>query len=377
MLNTTSRLGSALSAMLLLQLGVSGAQAGTYWVTKSGRDFAGCGPSSSPCATPAYAVNRAAPGDTWIVGNGTYAGSCSDPNSSMAISISKAGTQSAKITLLAQNKWGAILDGGGRCHSVINLKRGSAWWVIQGFDIRNGYMGGVWSNSGGGKYILLRGNRIHHIGNHYNGSTIGEAGIYTDSSAILNVYGNVIHDVGRTSGGSNSLDHGIYSHGQLSILNNLFYRSLSGWHIQTASDFRGLIANNTFVGPNMFGGGGKQGSIILWQNAGSVRIVNNIFYGQTGAAIKTESFSASDCQIDRNMSSTSSIFDSGSRCTLSSNFTNRNPLFVNPSLSAPDVRLQSGSPAINAGVSVSQAVTDLYNVARPRGGVFDIGATER
>lgn len=53
-----------------------------------------------------------------------------------------------------------------------------------------------------------------------------------------------------------------------------------------------------------------------------------------------------------------------------------NPLFVNPS--ANDFRLQSSSPAINAGASLvsSLVASDLSGVARPQGSAYDIGAYE-
>ena len=37
----------------------------------------------------------------------------------------------------------------------------------------------------------------------------------------------------------------------------------------------------------------------------------------------------------------------------------------------------TGSPAINAGVTLSTVTTDFDGVSRPQGGVYDIGAYER
>jgi hypothetical protein len=50
------------------------------------------------------------------------------------------------------------------------------------------------------------------------------------------------------------------------------------------------------------------------------------------------------------------------------------PQFVNPS--ANDFRLQSGSPAIDAGVSLAEVGSDFNGVARPQRGAYDIGAFE-
>jgi hypothetical protein len=52
---------------------------------------------------------------------------------------------------------------------------------------------------------------------------------------------------------------------------------------------------------------------------------------------------------------------------------NSNPLFVN----APtDLHLQSTSPAINSGVTISTLLTDFDGITRPQGSAYDIGAYE-
>jgi hypothetical protein len=53
---------------------------------------------------------------------------------------------------------------------------------------------------------------------------------------------------------------------------------------------------------------------------------------------------------------------------------NANPSVV--STSTPDFHLQSGSPAIDAGITISGLSTDIAGVVRPQGSAFDIGAYE-
>ena len=50
------------------------------------------------------------------------------------------------------------------------------------------------------------------------------------------------------------------------------------------------------------------------------------------------------------------------------------PKFVNPA--ATNFRLQSGSPAINAGVTISEVSLDMDGMNRPQGAAYDIGAFE-
>lgn len=315
--------------------------------------------------------------------NGTYGppASCTDPNNSMYVTINSAGSSSAPITLKAQNKWGAVLDAQMRCHSVINFGSNSAWWVIKDFDITGGYSGGVWSNSNGGRNIKIVGNHIHHIGNRPNTTSIGEVGVYTDAGAIMWIDGNVINDVGRTddtgSAYSNSYDHGIYSHGAMTIVNNVFYRALWGWHIQTASSFSGLIANNTFVGPNMYPRAAKAGSIMLWDVAGgSIDIRNNIFSRPIGPAVASYAFGPRGCYLDHNLTDASAVYDNGASCSVSGNAVATDPALRNASLSSPDVHLQAGSPAIDAGAVVAQAPADMDGVGRPQRAAYDLGAAE-
>ena len=52
-----------------------------------------------------------------------------------------------------------------------------------------------------------------------------------------------------------------------------------------------------------------------------------------------------------------------------------NPLFVNPSAGGLGFRLQSGSPAIDAGTVIT-GVTDIYAGSSPDIGAYEYGGTE-
>jgi len=348
-----------------------------YYVATSGNDT-NSGTSALPFRTLQKGVDIAVAGDTIIVKDGTY-GAEGATHYSMPVNINKAGTSSAWITLKAQHKWKAILDCQFTAHSYINFEANSAWWKIQDFEIKNGYSMGIIANSGGARNIIISGNHIHHIGNRVDTTQIGIVGIYTDAGAQnFTIDGNVIHDIGRTNTYTNSFDHGIYSHGNLNIVNNIFYRSLNGWHIQTAVNFSGIIANNTFCGPNMFTGFKQGGQIMLWDAAaGDIVIRNNIFYNSMGAAITSYNFSQAKgkCSCDNNIIwGMNVVVGAPSSCSNIHNRLNIDPLFVNSS--AYDFHLQSASPAINTGVTVSIVTKDFDGTKRPQCSVYDLGAFE-
>ena len=369
-------------AMSVLALGAltwaQAASAASYYVATTGSDSA-AGTLASPFKTLQRGITAAAAGDTVIVRDGTYGPT--GGAGSMGAVITKAGTSSAWITIKAENKGGAILDCQLTCHSYINLGAGSAYWVIQDFDIRNGVEAGIWANSGGAKNILIKGNHIHHIGNHYDSTAYGIEGIYADGGATnVTVDGNVFNDIGRTGVLTGTHDHGVYTHGvNMVIMNNVFYNILNGWHIQTASGFSGTIANNTFFGPNPYPG--KYGQIVIWDPNSNLVIRNNIFYNPNTAAIYNLATVSGSCSIDNNLvykaGGTASIIDSmPSGCANSGNRVNVDPMLTTPSVPAFDFHLRAGSPAINTGAAFSVVNHDFDGVARPQGAGYDVGAFE-
>jgi hypothetical protein len=346
--------------------------AATYYVATTGSDT-NPGTLSQPFLSLQRGVNAAAAGDTIIVRDGTYGGGCSSTDS-YAVSINKAGTSSAWITLKAENQWRATLDAQNACHSFINLGGSAAYWVIQDFRVINGYSGGIWSNSGASN-ITLRGNEIAYIGRRVITSSIGLPGTYANAASHDLIYdGNVFHDIGRTGGTQTFHDHALYLHSQnTTIVNNVFYQPIAGWGIQTASGFSGLIANNTFHGPHA----NREGHIMLWDPNGSVTIRNNIFYAPRTQAITSYAFSSSSCVIDHNMVYGAGSLGAPSGCSSSNNWLNTDPMLSNASYAPYDFHLRAGSPAIDSGVAVPAAASDLEDISRPQGSWYDLGAYEQ
>jgi hypothetical protein len=60
--------------------------------------------------------------------------------------------------------------------------------------------------------------------------------------------------------------------------------------------------------------------------------------------------------------------------TVSNNLDNTDPQFVNAA--AFNFALLAGSPAIDAGVTLSYVTNDFLGTSRPQGAAYDIGAFE-
>jgi len=165
---------------------------------------------------------------------------------------------------------------------------------------------------------ILRQNRIHDISR--TGSPDQVFGILVAGSNNQ-VYNNVIY--GITAGNVNSINSGIY-----------LYNGFSG----------NKIWSNTIYN--------KIKSGIVVGSSSNSEIRNNIVY----------------------MTSGQTYIDQGTGTVQSNNLFGVNPLFVEGY--ANNLRLQAGSPAVNAGANLSAVTTDMDGVVRPQGSAQDIGAYE-
>src|ERR1035437_7497738 len=224
-------------AMAFLTVSVNAAV--TYYVSPSGSD-SNPGTLASPFLTIQKGVGSVSPGDTIIVRDGTYtpppSAGCSGGTGDM-VAINKSGTASARITLKAEHKWGAVLDAQLACHTAIYLYN-YQYWNIQDLQVTNAYWWGIASNAGASNFTV-KGNKIHDIGRRVDNSNLGIVGFYAGpGSDNVTLDGNLIYNIGRTSGAYVDHDHGIYVHStNTNIINNIFYHPIVGYDIQTASGF--------------------------------------------------------------------------------------------------------------------------------------------
>ncbi len=367
-------------------------EAATYYVATNGNDGNSGTSTPSPFLTLQRGVDAARAGDTIIVRAGTY-GSNGVGSGNFPVFINSAGSSGAPITLKSETKWGAKLDCGLNCHSYINLQSGAAYWVIQDFEVTNTYWAGIWANNASGPTnITIKGNHFHHIGNRDECQGIGIEGIYASVGVnTMIIDGNRFHDIGRNPnancGGSPpspNHDHGIYSEANnLTIINNVFYNNVMGWGVQAASYANGgaqnwLIANNTFAFPNP----GRDGQIVLWADTTpitNITIRNNIFYQPQNYALSIGGDGSSITGSVQNnlIYGAGGVWDNSygsASVTVGANTIGPNPMLVNPS--GFDFHLQSGSPAKDTGMTLSQVPTDFDGNIRPQGAAYDIGAFE-
>jgi hypothetical protein len=141
------------------------------------------------------------------------------------------------------------------------------------------------------------------------------------------------------------------------ICNNTFRGSGSSWGIFESTNMRQVkMYNNDFV--NVDCG-------IYMDASATGEIWNNLFYGTSCFSLGGQATGGSNLLYQAGRS-VSPLF-AGDRVNL-------DPLFVN--LAANDFHLRSNSPAINRAITLAAVTNDLDGVARPQGASYDIGAFE-
>ena len=253
----------------------------------------GPGTQTLPFLTLQKAANIVKPGDTVIVGDGTYT-----TPASQFIEMSRAGTGSAWVTFRAQHNYAAKLNGQNNATPYMMLfDPGNGGFVrIQNFEIYG--FSGIAIVTSGSHDIDIVGNYIHDIGRYCTDSDNGIDGVYGNSSPNVTIEWNVFQNIGRYSPGENGCqpktaywqnhDHGVYLNGMnnTNITNNIFYNLQHGWGIQVYSD-EGYAMTNMLVRGNAFYGENpnRNGQIALAGNILKSTIVNNTFYSPLNYAL--------------------------------------------------------------------------------------------
>ncbi|WP_158289250.1 discoidin domain-containing protein [Paenibacillus flagellatus] len=408
--------GFLLFALCLLIPAASAEAATTYYMSPTGIDDPDRnGSSGQPWRTLGYANKRLSPGDTLYIRGGTYNNEYIDDSDWTAN-----GTSAAPITISGYPGETAIFDGNGTTATFLHDLTNSSYITIKDIEVRN-Y-----------KYyvILLLRNcdnwtfdniYLHDSGKNLTTDTAFVSGIMVSTSDNTTIKNSRIVNIGTPIGRYPAQTHAIYmgaNTANVNIFNNYIENSVGGgihgWH---ANNFNGgNIYNNVIANNNMgivFDDGAQNVNIYnntLYNNtyanfafnqtgddiAGVNNIVlkNNISYSQGNRGILIDAKNQPEVSWDYNLwydpsgapiwwgivggNTSTGVHYTVAQCkantTNCDNDVQANPLFVNAS--GDDFHLQSTSPAINAGTTVSGVTTDKDGVSRPQGAAFDLGAFE-
>jgi hypothetical protein len=395
LLTTGIFVGSALSPR-------AATAATTYYVATTGLDTNTCAQARST-STPKRTINKALgcliAGDTLSIRAGTYpeiinsnfvtipiGTSWSSPVTIAAYPgeqvVLKPPSADAAIGLAHPYVQYVIFDGlivdAVNVQKAISLTNGAHHVRFKNMELKNGLLNCVATTPGTGVNVLtyneFTNNRCHDTyhpaavsGSH--GFYIGTGGNLFEHNTIYNTgkYGITIYYGGTAQHRVNNnivRANEIYN---VDLCHNQCPGSSGGSGIGVSAGSGTQVYNNIIR--NTAGGSGIE---VAWRNPSNAKIYNNTVYDAAGGIfINSDSTNA---VVENNIVSLGGgVRNSGSGTTLSNNLTT-DPKFVNPS--ASDFHLQVGSPAINAGMTLSAVTTDFDAVSRPQGASYDIGAYE-
>ena len=344
----------------------------TYYVANSGSN-SNSGTNAQPFQTITYAYNQVGAGDVIIVKPGIY----TDYTPWAGLNFYKNGTPSNPITIKSQYKWQAIIDGENASDHIECISLSGNYHIIEGFDMRGAFECGLWIK-GTAKGNQIVNNNINHCGNIGDpNSSSGQAGLLSDeNTSYTKYYGNYIHHNGRISINSN-LDHGMYLTGDNeTIVNNIVAFNCSyGIHIAGYD-----TVSNMKVYNNVFAWNGRSGAMI-WMEMDNIDFRNNIFYNNAELGLLCYDAHGTGVVIDYNLwygnpqgTINMTWANSDVSYTSGNNLIAVYPYFVNDT---SDYHIQSNSPAIDAGPSLSPDVMDDFDGnLRPQGSGYDMGAYE-
>ena len=392
----------------------------TYYVATNGNDGNPC-TQSSPCKTINHGITKLSSGDTLIIRGGTYAewicGSCGGgriPSGSSWNNVTTLKGAPGETVILKPTSFdqvlafdsesyisfeNLILDGqNSNVIRAISTNPGSHHIRLKDSEVRFFPCSTFAVNGASNEFINLN---IHDVATDWNPATgatgCGEPGnpphVFYIYSGPDHLFANNLIDATNTGAGycfhvydaaytpkvglifrSNTLRNckgpawGLFRTEQTLIENNVVYGGQSSG-IWVANSKTTTIRHNTIYGQRMG---------IDHSNSGDTTLIqNNIIYGSKEKGIEISN--GSNVTVSNNLSSnnTSGNFqDQTGTAVLSANLfgDSYDPRFVNPS--AGDFHLQSGSPAIDAGLTLPDVPCDHDGNKRPAGSAYDIGAYE-
>ena len=250
---------------------------------------------------------------------------------------------------------GLYLDTLTHADVLTNVIRGN--WASTGYRAGDG--GGLYLSSSVAAYVS--GNRIEHNWTSPNHAGNG-GGVFVNESEVHLTRNTIISNatgVGWTGRGGGVF---VVSRRPVTLSNNLIADNAAsiygggvfvGWYIPPAS--QALLVNNTIVDNGASG--------VVGQVYAVLTMTNNLIAGHTTGLTVTQPFTGA-VTADHNLF-----------WNASDPIVGTNAILQDPLLSA-DYHLRTGSPAVDAGLTIPWLTTDLEGNNRPQGSGYDIGAYE-
>jgi len=373
-----------------------------YYIHPTAGNDSNIGSEVNPWLTLQTAVNRLNAGDTLILKDGIYYST--DENH---INYQKIVGSASYITIKAQNKGYAIMDGQTVSKYAVQFYPGSCYLKFEGITIRNYYWAGFFSNNGTTgnfvHHIIISDCKIYDIGRRWEHESIGINAVFIgggDHHWIITRC--LVYNIGRTQFTEDRMnkDHFVYTHTYTAGDPNVAHDNEYSYNIiyNTSGNMFNLCSNNDKILNNVsawaFPNSISQG---IWLTAhedshggNGLTIANNIIYqvndwDQKFAIIKTQYGGTAWVVKNNIVCSPMSLWYpgyehpewmAGNNYGIGCENAVIDPMFVyavKADMYNSDFRLKAGSPAINAGVSVGLTADFLKSaiVGNP-----DIGAYE-
>jgi parallel beta-helix repeat protein len=354
----------------------------TYYVATNGND-SNPGTEVQPFRTIAKGISVLGPGDTLLVKSGTYGESLR--------SFPSGTSWNAPVTVATYPGARVIINGS--YYGYVAYITNCSYVVLDGlvFDGVNGSTEGILIDEGA-HHIRIKNSEVKNA--KMTGILVNNVGSpNSDYNEFINLD---VHDNGTTD-----FDHGLYIETANNLVEDCRVYNNSGWgvHIYNGSS---AVANNNTVRKNKIydnartgvrgrgiilssGSGniaydnliwGNQDGIQIAYNASNSQVYNNTIYANDGYGIVIQD-SSTHAIVKNNISyqnPSGDISDGGSGTIQDHNLVGNNPKFVNAG--AHDFHLEPISPAIDAGIPLSQVSVDFDGAPRPSGAPYDIGAYE-
>jgi hypothetical protein len=367
----------------------------SYYVAKTGSDSNTCAQAqnqSNPKLTIAAAFGCLQSGDTLNVSGGTY-------NESIGADQirGRSGTSwSNPTTIQSYNNEKVIISGLTTCG--VPLGEPIRYFVFRGLSMTAQVsLARCDSSQSMPDHIMFDQMDIHGIANAYvlgfgaNDSIIRNSKIH-DNTAGTDPTSNQYHciyvvgsrNVIENTEIYNCANYGIHQYSTSVTMNDNVYRY--NWIHDSGMDRQNVTTRAILIccsGSNNAAYGNLLTHVaegIECKTDGCLIYNNTIYdaYRQNAYPVIILSGSATGARITNNILYNNAVNSIADLNNTASNVIRNNlltdPKFVNPS--GGNFRLQSTSPAINTGVTLTEVTTDIDSTLRPQGGAYDIGAFE-